>query len=226
MFDPNEAGPAVEDNDDLLPWESASAIEEAEQAHQRALELAGWKSDFEREWFEDHEDATDEQFKTALAIHEAEREGERGRTEPVERESVNVGVGAPRIGGRSRSLATAEFYPEADDVPGDEAAVDRAPGIGVHLERTLTNRPPGRPRTGTPDPESAEKLLLARTGAASLAELKASLGRGRPTEAGKEARTRLVLAIAGLRREKRATPDALASALGCSTRTIERIAAR
>ncbi len=80
-----------------------------------------------------------------------------------------------------------------------------------------TGNPPGRPRVGTKDPDRARELIIERAGGIPFDTLKAK----RREHCGLLARI-----VAELRRERRATPEALAAALGVTTRTIRRWASQ
>jgi hypothetical protein len=84
--------------------------------------------------------------------------------------------------------------------------------------REPTGRPPGRPPTGTDDVAETIELLEDVSGL-PIAQLRALLKRRGP------ARMPLALAVAEIRAASLATPPALADALQCSERAIERLVA-
>jgi hypothetical protein len=84
--------------------------------------------------------------------------------------------------------------------------------------REPTGRPPGRPPTGTDDVAATVELLEEVSGL-TVVQLRALLKRRGA------ARMPLALAVARIRADSLATPPALADALQCSERAIERLVA-
>jgi hypothetical protein len=90
-----------------------------------------------------------------------------------------------------------------------------------------TGNRPGRPHLGTKDPDRARELIVERAGGIPLDTLAAAAGRtGPPSDESRQHHALVVRIVAELRRERRATPEALAAALGVSARTIRRWASQ
>jgi hypothetical protein len=129
-------------------------------------------------------------------------------------------------GGQVAASASTE-RPRADGEPRGHAETWQAAvfpdGAGFEVEEKNTGRPPGRPRRGTNDPARARSLIEERAGGRSVQELTASLGRGRPSPEKRVARDVLAQIVTELRRERRATPEAIAETLGCDRATVYRL---
>jgi hypothetical protein len=94
---------------------------------------------------------------------------------------------------------------------------------GFRIVQGPTGNPAGRQPRGTDRPERGAQLIEER--GMSIERARACLGPGRPTEQRRQERQVLAHIVAKLRDAGRARPEALAAALGCSTRTIRDLAA-
>jgi hypothetical protein len=95
---------------------------------------------------------------------------------------------------------------------------------GYAVEATgRTGAPVGRPRIGTSVPADAERLLVEHCPEVSIAELSGCLRRGKPSAGVRRTRVALGDAVRTILHGRMATREALAGALGCNVRTIDRL---
>jgi hypothetical protein len=91
-------------------------------------------------------------------------------------------------------------------------------------ETGVTGAPAGRPRLGTTDPAAAARLLLERCPGRTLDEVRGCLCRGKPSVQARTVRAELAVAVRDISVSRRATHKALAEALGCGIRAVDRLA--
>jgi hypothetical protein len=207
-----EVVPVFDPVDDIAREEDGSPQELLSEQNDASSEVA---SHLMRsiEW--EFPDADEDQVEEILAIRIAQ---ERASGLNVEREPSNLYYGS------AEHVAVA-FPPASADGFGAKDAPSREFGSGYGVHESKTGSDPGRPTSGSTDTATAKRLILEKTEAQSLDALKASLGRGRPSDDQRRVRVRLARAISEIRKSERVTSGALADALGCSERTIERLAA-
>jgi hypothetical protein len=88
-----------------------------------------------------------------------------------------------------------------------------------------TGNPSGRPRLGTTDPDAAASLILEICPNNRIEDLRVCLARGKPSAAVKDTRATLARAVCRILERRRATREALAAALTCNVKTIDRLRA-
>lgn len=119
-----------------------------------------------------------------------------------------------------------DFDAEVIDSTYGEGWREEKSGPGVSFEHTgRTGAPTGRPRRGTRDPQKAGDLLLQLCPDRTIDELRGSLKRGKPTAETREIRAELKAAVRELSAAHRASHKALADALQCGVRAVDRLAA-
>lgn len=207
VFSPDDPEPAYCQRDPFDVWWEAEELESIEAAEYDR------RAEWEAAFLAAHPEATEAEIETVWEIAE-------GRAPREVAVIVGEGSKAPRLdpegGAEDDSHALAVAFPSGEG-GGDD-------GRDFFVEQGPTGNPAGRPRRGSNKPTQALALIQERT-EASLDELKASLGRGRPAGRRKEVRDSLARAVVEIRRDSLATLGALAAALDCSERTIERLAA-
>lgn len=119
----------------------------------------------------------------------------------------------------------AAAFPVAHDDGTGSRPVDDNPGAEVIATGT-TGAPVGRPRRGTRDADTAEQLLIEYCAGKTIDELRACVPKGRPPTDSLVTRDLLAGALRDISRGHRATHQALAEALQCGVRTVDRLAAR
>jgi hypothetical protein len=160
-----------------------------------------------------------------LALDDLEDERRADEERELDATGFVDGRQAVRIAGDGGGRETSKFRPVGIDA--ETLAFSETPG-GSMLDEELrapTGVPTGRPRVGTKDPARAKQLIEERAGGRSVEELRGCLGRGRKNAAQRARREELAQIVRELRSERRATPEALAGALGCDPATIRRLVA-
>lgn len=113
-----------------------------------------------------------------------------------------------------------------DDTGGWKAGVllsGEQPGTVRRVRRT--GRPLGRPKRGTGDAGTAERLILERVEGRPMELLRSCLGRGKTRTDALELRPVLAAALREISASGGASHRALAEALDCSVRTVDRLVA-
>jgi hypothetical protein len=96
---------------------------------------------------------------------------------------------------------------------------------GIHImDSGRTGAPVGRPRLGSLDKNVAESLLTERCPYRTIDELRGCLGRSKPSAEALAVRADLAAAVREICQGRRVNRKALAEALECGIRTIDRFA--
>lgn len=117
------------------------------------------------------------------------------------------------------------LHPGEDRAGPDLAARygEGAPTYHIDSKRAPSGLPPGRPRRGSKDPVRVTRQLLELCPDRTIEQVRSSLGRGRKTAEQQQIRAEAIAAITSLHDARKATPQAIADALGIDVSSVHRL---